>query len=227
MKLSEISQLLHPEPLHLETGYERFDDGVLHVACRTDMHGCTGEMFEWWFRSRPNTQQYIWWHPRDHISSDWAEQRDGTHVGSIHVVEESIGGHAQKLAIQFREPTELFDAAEYIEARRTKAVSAAICGRVGITHEPPRTEQGEVIGSRVLHIARDTSWGACLRSHFYLGQDLPPLGVSAEDVARLVPDELAGALLQHCYNEMTYLSRFLPSLFMGENRDKLAVPLPW
>lgn len=227
MKLAEVSQLLRPEPLRLETGYERLEDGVLHVACRTDMHRCTGEMFEWWFRSRPNTQQYIWWHPRDHISSEWIEHREGTHVGSIHVVEEAIGGHAQKLAIQFRDATEFFEPAAYAEARQTKAVSAAVCGRVGVSHEPPRTERGEVLGSRVLHIARDTAWGLCLRSHFFLGQDLPPLGVSAHDIEQLVPDELGSALLAHCYNEMTFLSRFLPSLFVGDNRDRTGVDLPW
>ena len=67
MNLSETASLLDPSPLKLETGYERLPDGVLHVACRTDLHGCTGEMFEWWFRFRPDTQKYIWWHPVDHV----------------------------------------------------------------------------------------------------------------------------------------------------------------
>ena len=71
MNLSEVSALLDPTPLHLETGYERFPDGVLHVAVRTDMHGCTGEMFERWFRWRCDTQKYSWWHPVDHVFSDW------------------------------------------------------------------------------------------------------------------------------------------------------------
>ena len=50
MLLSEVEALLRPTPLPLETGFERSPEGVLHVAARTDMHGCTGEMFEWWFR---------------------------------------------------------------------------------------------------------------------------------------------------------------------------------
>jgi len=70
MRLSEAGALLDPAPLELEMGYERSPDGVLHVAVRTDLHGCTGEMFEWWFRFRPGTQQYIWWHPVDHLFSD-------------------------------------------------------------------------------------------------------------------------------------------------------------
>ena len=62
MELSQASLLLDPPP-QLETGFERLPNGVLHVACRTDLHNCTGEMFEWWFRSRPGTREYIWWHP--------------------------------------------------------------------------------------------------------------------------------------------------------------------
>lgn len=228
MKLSEVSQLLRPAPMQLETGYERLDDGVLHVACRTDMHGCTGDMFEWWFRFRPNTQQYVWWHPRDHVSSEWAETRDGTHVGSIHVVEEFFTGlPAEKLSIQFRDPGEFFEPAQYAEARRTRAVTAAVCGRVGFSHKPPRGARGEVLGGRLLHIARDTPWGMCLRSHFYLGQDLPALGKSPHEVQEAASDEFGRALLQHCYNEFTFLSRFLPSLYLAENREHVPVELPW
>lgn len=74
MQLSEVAALLQPEPLPLETGYERLPDGVLHVAVRTDMHNCTGEMFEWWFRWRCDTQKYTWWHPVDHLFSTSAAQ---------------------------------------------------------------------------------------------------------------------------------------------------------
>ena len=228
MKLAEVNQLLSQQPLRLETGYERLDDGVLHVACRTDMHGCTGDMFEWWFRFRPNTQQYVWWHPADHISSTWAEGSDGTHVGSIHVVEERFTGMpAEALSIQFRDPSEFFDADAYAHAKRSREVTAAVVGRVGFSHQPERGPQGEVIGGRLLHIGRDTRWGMCLRSHFFLGQDLPSLGMSPAQVERACPDKFGSALLQHCYNEFTFLSRFLPSLYLGENRDRLEVPLPW
>jgi hypothetical protein len=215
--------------LHLETGYERFADGVLHVACRTDLHNCSGEMFEWWFRSRPNTQQYIWWHPVDHVSSEWAEWRAGTHVGSIHLVEEYFTGlPAEKLAIQFRDSTEVFAADAYSEARETRQVTAAICGRISAGHQPPRDNEGRVIGGRLIHVGRDTPWGCALRSHFYLGQDLPALGVSPPELERLFPDRFGRALLQHCYNEFTYLSRFLPSLFTAENRTNRPITaLPW
>jgi hypothetical protein len=66
-----------------------------------------------------------------------------------------------------------------------------------------------------------------LRSHFYLGQDLPDTGASPDEVARVAPDEFGIALLQHAYNEFTFLSRFLPSLFIAEHRDERTPSVPW
>ena len=229
MLLSEIAALLDPTPLPMETGYERLPDGVLHVAVRTDMHRCTGEMFEWWFRFRPDTQQYIWWHPVDHQFSDWTGTLSpDTHIGSEHIViEEFTGMPAQDLIIQFRDPSEFFDAGAFARAREARAVTAAVLGRVSIGGDPERRPDGAVLGGRLLHVGRDTPWGLALRSHFYLGADLPAAGAAPADVEREVPDAFGIALLQHAYNEFTFLSRFLPSLYIGEHRDKIPVSLPW
>lgn len=228
MRLDEADRLLDPTPLPLEVGYERLDDGVLHIAVRTDMHGVTGEHFEWWFRSRPDTRQYIWWHPVDHVFSDWEGGDGTTHIGSTHIVtEEFTGLPADNLRIQFRENREFFTAKTYESARTSGAVSASICGRVGTGWDAPRGADGEVLGGRLLHIGRDTPWGLALRSHFFLGQDLPAMGMSRADIEKEVPEEFGIALLQHCYNEFTFLSRFLPSLYIGDNRDREKPPLPW
>ncbi len=228
MQLNEVNRLLDPAPLPLETGYERLPDGVLHVACRTDLHGCTGEMFEWWFRSRPDTQQYVWWHPVDHVFSDWIGGGGDTHVGSIHKVEEYFTGMpAEKLLIQFRPNEEFFDAQAYADARKHGRVTGSVCGRTGRSWDAPTRPDGTILGGRLLHIARDTPWGCALRSHFFMGQDLPLAGKSAEEIEAMVPDVAGIALLQHCYNEFTFLSRFLPSLFIAENRKTHAVKVPW
>jgi len=228
MLLSEVNRLLEPAPMALETGFERLPDGALHVACRTDLHGCTGEMFEWWFRFRPNTQHYIWWHPVDHVSSQWIEGTTDTHIGSIHKVEEYFSGQPMaQLLIQFRDPTEFFDVQSYEQARLEKRITAAICGRTGRSWDAARDNQGRMLGSRLLHMGRDTDWGCVLRSHFYLGNDLPAKGLSPEEVATAVPEIAGQALLEHCYNEFTFLSRFLPSLFIAENRNTRKVKVPW
>ncbi|GAB6404130.1 DAPG hydrolase family protein [Pseudomonas sp. MHK4] len=229
MELNQVSALLESTPMKLETGFERLESGVLHVACRTDMHGCSGEMFEWWFRSRPDTQRYIWWHPVDHVASHWIEGTADTHIGSIHLAEEYFSGlPSQKLAIQFRHPHEFFEPDGYERAKRDKRVSAAICARIAPEEGlSKRDNEGRLLGGRLLHIGRDTSWGLVLRSHFYLGQDLVSQGLGAETITEMVPEEFGQALLMHCYNEFTFLSRFLPSLYVSENRDKLSVGTPW
>ena len=228
MLLSEVDRLLDPAPMKLETGFERLPDGTLHVACRTDMHGCNGEMLEWWFGSRPDTQQYVWWHPVDHVSSAWIGGTSDTHVGSIHKVEEFFSGMPMaQLLIQFRDPVEFFAARAYADARRDGRISAAICGRTSRSWAAPLDEEGRVIGSRLLHVARDAEWGCALRSHFYLGSDMPRTGLDPQQVASGVPDVVGQALLQHCYNEFTFLSRFLPSLYIAENRSTRPVRVPW
>lgn len=226
--LPALDRLLDPAPLALETGYERLPNGVLHVACRTDMPRCRGEMLEWWFRFRPNTQHYVWWHPVDHVCSEWLEVREGTHIGSIHRVEERFGASpVRQLLIQLREPAEFFSAAALQQARAAGQLSGLVCGRGGESWDAPRDAEGRVLGSRLVHIGRDTDWGLALRSHFYLGWDLPAAGRSAADIGTLIPDAVGPALLAHCYNEFSLLARFLPSLFIAENRAERPVALPW
>lgn len=229
MSDNEFGALLDPKPLPLETGYERLPSGVLHVAVRTDMHDCTGEMLEWWFRWRCDTQKYIWWHPIDHISSGWqGETSAQTHIGSEHVVTECFSGlPAEDLVIQFRDPTEFFDGSAYAAARASGAVTGAVVGRNAHSHHPTRLADGSVLGGRLLHVARDTEWGMALRSHFYVGYDLPGLGQSPDEVAQQATDRFGQALLQHAYDEFTYLSRFLPSLFLAEHRDVRLPRAPW
>jgi hypothetical protein len=229
MDLNDVADMLSPTPLALEMGYERLPSGVLHVAVRTDMHRCTGEMFEWWVRWRCDSQQYVWWHPVDHISSAWQGiLADDTHVGSEHVVVERFTGMpADNLVIQFRDPSEFFDQSAYELARKQGDVTCAVLGRVGFGHEPERLPDGAVLGGRLLHIGRDTEWGLVLRSHFYLGQDLALSGATPTEVEEHAPTEFGIALLQHAYNEFTFLSRFLPSLYIGEHRDEHDPVLPW
>ncbi|MTD53857.1 DAPG hydrolase family protein [Amycolatopsis pithecellobii] len=229
MDLPEIDQLLTPGPLPLETGYERLPNGALHAAVRTDMHDCTGEMLEWWFRWRCDTQKYIWWHPVDHRSSTWQGKLSAdTHIGSEHVISEFFSGlPAQDLVIQFRDPLEFFDPDAYRKAVDSGAVTGAVVGRLGTGHNPPRLPDGRLLGGRLLHIARDTEWGLALRSHFYIGYDLPDLGLPRDEIVQQVTEEFGQALLQHAYDEFTFLSRFLKSLFIAEHRDENPPAVPW
>jgi hypothetical protein len=229
MEYADRHRLLDPRPLALELGYERLESGVLHIAIRTDMHRCTGEMLNWWFASRIGTREYRWWHPLDHVSSHWTEGAPGVIPGSIHQVEERFTElPAQKLSIQFCEPSDFFDGGGLKKARETGSVSALMCIRGGDGHEPHRTPDGKVIGTRLIHVARDTLWGLALRSHFFMGQDLADLvGMPRGQIEQLFPDALAANMLQHCYDEFTYLSRILPGLWLAEGCSSDAVARPW
>jgi hypothetical protein len=198
MPSTPVDRLWDPSPMALETGYERLADGSLHVACRTDLHRCNGEKFEWWFRSQPGTREYVWWHPVDHVSSEWLDCSKGTHVGSIHTVEEYFTGRPfAQLVIQFRDPHGFFDPSKYDEAKRTKQTSSAVCARGGRSWNAPGDQADRMLGSRLFHVTRDTNWGCVVRSHFLLGHDLPLQGLAPEEVSSRVLVDAAEALLVH------------------------------
>jgi hypothetical protein len=48
-----------------------------------------------------------------------------------------------------------------------------------------------------------------------------------EQVSTEVDEALGPNLLQHAYDEFTFLSRILLPLYVAENRDKLPIPRPW
>ena len=228
MNFSDIGRLLDPAPMALELGWERLEDGVLHVAIRTDMHRCSGAMFEWWFGTRPGNREYIWWHPLDHVTSEWAEGGRGTHIGALHLVEERFtSAKAERLSIQFRAPGEFFPTDALATAQNNHAVSAVICARGGAGHEAARTPDDAVIGSRMVHLCRDTAWGMVLRTHFFLGHDLPGVGLPPAKLAEIFPDAHAPELLQHCYDEFSFLARLLPSLYAAEGPEAASTPRPW
>lgn len=215
-------ELLRADPLALEMGVQRERSGVLHVAARTDMPGCTGAMFEWWFRFAPDTEQYSWWHPLDHVSSQWRELSPGSHVGSTHVVQERLGtDEVYDLLIHFVDEEGFFGGSRAAGARDDGNVSGLVCAHIGLGHDAPHDEHGRPIGGRMSHIARDTPTGMVLRSRFWLGVGLP------EHAAQAIPEQMGIQLMQHAHTEFKYLAAFLPSLYIAENRTRVTPPCVW
>lgn len=222
--VSQAGRLLSPAPQCLETGVQRLQSGVLHVAARTEMPRCTGRMFEWWFRFAPDTQQYLWWHPTDHVSSDWKETSPRTHIGSTHLVRERLsGGEVQDLQIHFIDPHELFGDAWDV-ALQDGDVSGAVVAQLGMGPEPLRDERGRPNMGRMSHICRDTAEGMVLRSRFWLGHGT---GLGPAELEQMIPDQLGLDLVQHAFTEFKSLARFLPSLYHAENREDEAPPELW
>lgn len=175
MNVDNLVELLDPEPLPLEMGYERLPDGTLHVAARTDMPGCTGEMFEWWFRWFDTTQHYVWWHPGDHVFASWDDrwQAGVSYIDSTCTVDEKLAGEEiHRLLIHFVDPAELLGPGNFEKARTDGDASVAVTAIVGIGADAP-VRDGRPLGGRLAHIGRDTPTGCT-----FLSRILPALYVA-------------------------------------------------
>jgi len=63
-----------------------------------------------------------------------------------------------------------------------------------------------------------------LRSRFWFGART---GLPAGELRATIPEEIGLGLMRHATTEFKYLSRFLPSLYIAEQRDVEPVELPW
>ncbi len=217
MDFSEIDALLSTKPLTLEMGIKRLPTGALHVASRSDMRACKGHMLDWWFGFLETAEHYRWWHPQDHKGLSWDDGRvPGKYIGSTCIVDESLskGGQVYRLHIRFDDPGDVFPEAKLKDAYLKGEVSALICATIGFGDQPALDSAGRMVGGRLIHAAYDTPTGCALRSRFWLGWGLeaPP-----SVVEQAIPDQMGLDLMQHASAEYTILSRFLPSLYYGDN----------
>lgn len=224
--MDQADDLLNPGYLSMETGYTRLPNGQMHVACLTEMPGCTGRMINWWFGWMAHSEHYQLWHPKDHVWTEWEEgypgpnndPDDANYVGYAHLVHEYIGGEMNKLRIQFKDPSEYLDASRFEEC----GVSAAICARAGYLDKPVKF-------AHLIHFIRDTKDGCEMRSRFWAGDveiTLPIIGQMLSVVAntrlirsRLATEELGRHLLVHCAEEMNNIAKVLPAVFQEATRQ--------
>ena len=190
----------------LSDGYAVTRDHGIEVAVRTLMPGVTPAMWDWWFGWHgSHDSRYRLWHPRAHVSAQWADGVNGAaadadprrgrerYVGRTSHVVEYIGSTLARAAIRFVPPARAGDPAE----------ETSICAVVGL----PR---GSLTVGRLVHDVRRTAGGSEMRSRFRLGGK--QASVLLRPVLRL--GELDGrALLVHCAQEMNHLAARLPGLY--------------
>ena len=238
LAFDEAFRLLQPGYLDLEHGYVRNSDGTYCVACLTDLGmDCTGEMVDWWFSHVDSTERYKWWHPKDHVSSDWdlqyfsvmPENRSfGHYIDHVHQVRETVGGVTKTLEISFQRPSKYFDVAKFAAA----GITACICARV-------YSDEG-CIGTvgvgHLVHMVRKVGNRSEMRSRFWLGNVYKEEEADNLVSARLINwfgntslfrslkinDRTADALWTHCAEEMNCLRAFLPGLY-GKEMDIYAL----
>ncbi len=217
MEFEQADDLLAPGYLPFESGHCALAHGKRLVAALTRMPGCRAKMVNWWFGWLGGTDQYKWWHPRDHVFSDWANRAGGDYIGASHLVHEYLAGSdgpLYKLRIDFHDPADTFDPAAYAASG-----AMAVCARIGPLDAPLNF-------GRMTHCVRDTDFGCEMRSRFWLGVIQPRDGGAAvpEAEARAmraaqVTPEFTRRLHQHCVEEMGYLAEILPVLYRRVTQD--------
>jgi len=222
--IAYIDDLLDPAPVRLETGISRLESGALVVAVRTDLHGCKGRMLDWWFKQFDTTRHLHWWHPLDHVEHcgwDRHWRKGENYIGATIRAVEALGDIPPVSAvIKFHDPADLFAPDAYRLALMGGQVSAAVYARIGFGDDVALDADGDPLDGQMVHVARDTSYGAVLRSRFILGQ-------TGKAAGHELPDAIGFGLLQHCYTEFSYLAKLLPSLYWGDRANRGDVPLLW
>lgn len=217
MQFEDVSELLKPGYLPMESGVLSFDDGTKTVAALTRMPGCKAKMVHWWFGWLGGTDQYKLWHPDDHLYSDWEGRENGQYIGGSHLVHEYLAGPSGpvfKLKIQFQPPAEFLGDPGFEQFD-----DVAVAAKIGDLEHP-------VNFGRMVHFVRNTRFGCEMRSRFFLGHveardGAPEIPDEQADAmrAKAVTDDLARRLHQHATEEMGYLAEFLPILYRQVTGD--------
>lgn len=200
----------------------RCASGKVLVTCETCMPDVSPAMIDWWFGWHlPDTDRYRLWHPEAHQKarvkddrSDLPDSRD-RYIGNTSFVDEYIGKTLNRLAITFLEPAQLGLGDVYRNG------TTAICG---ITADRRmNTEVGHLV-----HYMAITNDGCVMRSLFWLGEftsHVPIVGGVLSRVTnipfvrrKLVTDQMAFDLFQHCSEEMNHLVKFLPTLYRDQQQ---------
>jgi hypothetical protein len=216
---ANAAKLIEPGGDGLVDGVVRNGDGVLVVACLTEMPGVTPDMWDWWFGWHGlSSERYRLWHPKEHKSSAMAEDRSrlrdpkARYIGNTSYIEEKIGeGEVHKLSVAFRSPN-----AFGLSGSKLASLGTAICARGGLPDKFVET-------TYLLHFVRKTPGGSEMRSRFWLGHVESKIPIVAGLISRrmssrearikLIPDDFGLKLLRHCSEEMSHLAAILPGLY--------------
>jgi hypothetical protein len=216
LSLDDVERLLDPSPLPFETGWCTQPDGVGYVAVSTAMPGVTGEMVDWWFDWHPRESlRYRIWHPTAHRANSLdppAHSGAKAHWGAVHHPVEDVGLGVVRARIAFHRPSEMGISTD---ATDRPDVATIVCGYVA-------DDRRRVRHSAMFHVFLRDGDGVRLRSRFWLGTAVRPLGVLGTPgelllnnrfIRRAVlPAQLPRALAAHCAEEYANLAALLPEL---------------
>lgn len=175
-----ISDLLNPGYLPIETGWCQMPNGGGFIANLTKMPGVTAEMIYWWFTYfTMNDLRYKIWYRPCHLGHYISPTRrkicldpksripEDTFWGATHYAVEDIGGGPELIAIHFKSPEDMgFDMSRF----KQPYVSALVAGYgdqlVLLDKNAPRG------CAFMCHIVRDVPGGVEWRTRFWMGYRL-------------------------------------------------------
>lgn len=212
--VSEAYRMTNAGYWAIETGFSHGSDGSLNVFCLTDMPGVSPQMWDWWFGWHGcEARRYKLWHPKAHISAQWADGRkDETYIGRTSLISEYLGSQKKKAAISFIEPSVM----GLDETKLTRQGEVAICARIGLPGTPLKA-------GWLLHHLRPVDDGCEMRSRMWMGGKNVAFGSRPNPISpvlqvllrpfsgALLPD--ANEMLIHNAQEMAHLAGFLPKLY--------------
>jgi len=222
LALADVSRLLDPAPLGVETGWCTLADGVGYVAVRTPMAHVSGEMVDWWFDWHPREAiRYRIWHPtahRDNSLQAPVVAAPKAHWGAVHHPVEDVGVGVVHARIAFQRPTAMGLARDCLE---DADVATIVCGHAG-------DDRRRMRHTPMFHVFLRDGDGVVLRSHFWLGAAIRPYGplgapgslaLNHRFVRRAsLPARLPSALARHCAEEYANLAVLLPELYADRER---------
>ncbi|MEM6746549.1 MAG: hypothetical protein AAF608_03920 [Pseudomonadota bacterium] len=206
--------MLEPGYWPVETGFTEAKDKSICVFCLTHMPGVAPEMWDWWFGWHGcEALRYKLWHPKAHISAQWADGRkDEAYIGRTSLITEYLGADRKKAGISFVRPSVL----GLDEKRLAAQGEIAICARIGMPGSPLKP-------GWLLHHLRPVEGGCEMRSRMWLGGGNVAVGRWPGPVISTVMTILGGVaksllpspneLLAHNAQEMAHLAGFLPRLY--------------
>jgi hypothetical protein len=222
LQAEDMSALLDPGNLEVETGWGMFENGAGYVAARHVMPDVTPEMVDWWFGWHAlEPLRYRIWYPPCHLGigiEDYARdkildpavpaQDKFRHV--IHHVTENVGMGTEHIDIHFLTPEDMgFD------MTRWKAPNVAtFVGGFGFStleDGPPGLPPAPAI---MCHVIRELDGGVEWRTRFWYGYTI----MNGRPVCMLppgvrIPEEVPYGLANHNIREYGRLKALLPLVY--------------
>lgn len=207
-EFSNANEILIDPALQQEIGYRKFTDGSFLVSMVCPMPSITADMIKWWFWWHPQeNKRYQVWYPGEHFSISYGKRDKAYFTEKVcpqfrpntQYPVERIGRMKMPLRIDFVEPKDFGFSEHTMEEHDIPLI---VCGHVG-------AYRGAVRHTEMAHIFKRTENGLFMISRFWLGKTLKnPLLRK-----KILTDETARGMAEHCCIEYRNLVEILPHLY--------------